>query len=199
MYDHMSINDDNITVDRGLSLIKLIRLVTLATAGNGYLNFMGNEFGHPEWIDFPRQGNAWSYRYARRQWHLADDSSLKYHMLGQFDRDILNVLKIFKILEVSEPSLLYEHTNDKVIAFKRAELLFVLNFHPTCSYADYRFEAPPGKYRILIDSDATIYGGHGRLDPRQFYFTLMDELENRRGHLLSLYLPTRTGIVLQST
>ncbi|OIN96150.1 MAG: 1,4-alpha-glucan-branching enzyme [Deltaproteobacteria bacterium CG1_02_45_11] len=199
MYDHMSINDDNITVDRGLSLIKLIRLVTLATAGNGYLNFMGNEFGHPEWIDFPRQGNAWSYRYARRQWHLADDSSLKYHMLGQFDRDILNVLKIFKILEVSEPSLLYEHTDDKVIAFKRTGLLFVFNFHPTCSYADYRFEAPPGKYRILIDSDATIYGGHGRLDSKQFHFTLMDELENRRGHLLSLYLPTRTGIVLQST
>jgi 1,4-alpha-glucan branching enzyme len=198
MYDHMCFADDDIIVDRGMSLIKLIRLITLATADSGYLNFMGNEFGHPEWIDFPRDGNAWSYHYARRQWHLVDDSSLKYHLLGQFDRDLLNLIKQYKVLENPETHLLYEHTDDKVIAFKRANLLFVLNFHPTRSHADYRFEAPSGKYQILMDSDATLYGGHGRLDPKQFHFTCMDKSEKPPRHLLSLYLPTRTGIVLKS-
>jgi 1,4-alpha-glucan branching enzyme len=196
MYDHMRIDDDHIAVDRGIALIKMIRLITLTTAGHGYLNFMGNEFGHPEWIDFPRRENAWSYAYARRQWHLVDDPSLKYSLLGTFDRDMMHLAKTYRIFESSTPNLLYEHTSDKVIAFERAGLVCVFNFHVCRSYVDYRLGAPPGEYRIILDSDASKYGGHGRLDPDQSHFTLADNENRPFSHSLHLYLPTRTAIVL---
>jgi len=197
MYHHMRIGDENIKVDRGIALHKLIRFITLATAGNGYLNFIGNEFGHPEWIDFPREGNAWSYRYARRQWHLVDNPDLKYRFLARFDQDMITLAKRFRILEFSEIRLLYEHSDDKVFIFQRAGLLFVFNLHHARSHVDYRFEAPPGKYRIIIDSDAPEYGGHGRLQPDQYHMTLLDTSRDWKRYLLSLYLPTRTALVLQ--
>lgn len=196
MFSHMRVSDENIMVDRGIALHKLIRLITLTTAGSGYLNFMGNEFGHPEWIDFPREGNAWSYRYARRQWHLVDDPDLKYHFIAHFDRDMIALAKCFRILEFSGPHLLFEHLKDKVIAFERGGLLFVFNFHPTRSYDNYSFEVLPGKYRMIFESDASEYGGHGRLLADQYHLTLPDISRSKERHLLSLYLPTRTAIVL---
>ncbi len=197
MYYNMHIQDQNIGVDRGIALHKLIRLITMATAGNGYLNFMGNEFGHPEWIDFPREGNAWSYKHSRRQWHLADDTNLMYHFLLQFDHSMIALAKNFHLLESSWPRLMFEHSADKVIVFERAGLIFVFNFHPTISHLDYRLEAPAGKYKMILDSDALEYGGHGRLLPNQYHLTLADDSRNEKRHLLSLYIPTRTAIVLQ--
>jgi 1,4-alpha-glucan branching enzyme len=196
MYDHMMRDDKNIRVDRGIALHKLIRLITLATAGNGYLNFMGNEFGHPEWIDFPREGNGWSYRYARRQWSLADAEDLKYHYLNYFDRDMITMARGYRIINSSEPHLLHEHSDDKVIAFERANLLFVFNFHHSRSYSDYHIEAPPGKYRMILDSDDLKYGGHGRLKSNQYHFTISDTAFGKMHHSISLYIPTRTALVL---
>jgi 1,4-alpha-glucan branching enzyme len=172
----------------------MIRLITLATAGYGYLNFMGNEFGHPEWIDFPRRENDWSYKYARRQWQLADDPNLKYALLNQFDRDMIRLANRYRILDSPGPYLLCEHNDDKVLAFIRSGLVFVFNFHPDRSHTDYGIETAPGKYRMILDSDTLSYGGHGRLTPDQIHFTLQKE---EKGHYLSLYLPTRTAIVLK--
>jgi 1,4-alpha-glucan branching enzyme len=196
MYDHMQVTDENLIVDRGISLHKLIRLITLTTADKGYLNFMGNEFGHPEWIDFPREGNCWSFRYARRQWHLADDTSLRYHFLSLFDRDMLSLARNYEILKSGEPLLLVEHNSDNVLAFTRAGLIFAFNFHPTNSYVDYRFEALPGKYKLVLDTDEKEYGGHQRLLKDQHYYTLVDTSASARKHVLSLYLPSRTALVL---
>jgi len=197
MYDAMYSRSENLKVDRGMALHKLIRLITLSTAGNGYLNFMGNEFGHPEWIDFPREGNNWSFKYARRQWHLVDDDNLKYRFLANFDRDMILLATRFKLLESSGPHLLYEHSDDKVIVFRRAELVFVFNFHPACSYTDYRFEAAPGKYQMFFNSDAAEYGGHSRLIPDQYHLTLHDPLKQQDRNMLSLYIPNRTALVLK--
>jgi len=198
MYDHMSVSDENIIVDRGIALHKLIRFLTLCTAGNGYLNFMGNEFGHPEWIDFPRKENSWSYFYARRQWRLVDDTNLKYHFLARFDRDMIALAKQYRLLEFPGLHLLFEHINDKVVVFKRGRLLFAFNFHPTRSHDNYRFDAPHGKYRMILDTDATEYGGHGRLMPDQFHMTGVAASGSEKRNLLSLYLPTRTAIVLEA-
>jgi len=197
MYEHMTVNDENFRVDRGIALHKLIRMITLATAGNGYLNFIGNEFGHPEWIDFPRPGNNWSYHYARRQWHLVDDLSLKYHLLANFDRSMIALAKSFYLLDSPAPMLLYENSSDKIIAFRRAGLLFAFNFHPTRSFTDYCFDAPSGTYEMLFDSDAKEYGGYGRLIPGQEHHTLSDKAKNPKRRFISLYLPTRTGLVLK--
>ena len=197
MYDCMSIGCENLRVDRGLALHKLIRFITLSTADSGYLNFMGNEFGHPEWIDFPRTGNNWSFKYARRQWHLLDDTNLKYRFLAEFDKDMISLAKRFKLLDSQRPHLLYEHSDDKVISFRRKTLIFVFNFHPARSYTDYSFEAPPAKYRMIFTSDAPEYGGHSRLVPDQYHQTLHDTSKGYDRNFLSLYIPNRTAIVLQ--
>ena len=179
-----------------VSLMTSASLAPLATAGSGYLNFMGNEFGHPEWVDFPRPGNNWSYHYARRQWHLLDAPDLKYRFLAQFDREMIGLARGHRILETGTPHLHYEHVEDKIIAFERAGLLFVFNFHPTRSRADYPVDAPPGTYRMILDSDASPFGGKGRLAADQVHFTRPAGDTNHPKNQLSLYLPNRTAVVL---
>ena len=196
IYHHMSLEDTDPTVDRAMALHKMIRLITLATAASGYLNFMGNEFGHPDWIDFPREGNNWSFHYARRQWHLLDDPHLKYHRLARFDRRMIALFERFGLLAAGDPSLLWSHEADKILAFTRAGWVFAFNFHPTQSFAGYGIPAPPGRYRMELDSDDSAVGGHGRLKPSQIHHTLA-ETNNPWGNRLSLYLPSRTGIVLR--
>ncbi len=199
MYDQMHVDFENLKVNRGLALQKMICLITLTTAGNGYLNFMGNEFGHPEWIDFPREGNNWSYHYARRQWHLVDDPNLKYQFLACFDRDMIQMATSHHLLDSDNLRLLYEYDDDKIIIFKRADLLFAFNFHPQQSYPDYRIEAPPGAYRMLLSSDDPRYGGHGRLEIGQEHLTQPQKGTRAKTHFLSIYLPSRTGMVLQNS
>ena len=199
MYHHMGIDDNNSKVARGIPLHKMIRLITLSTASNGYLNFMGNEFGHPDWIDFPREGNNWSFKYARRQWHLEDDAHLKYHLLARFDHDMITLAQTHHLLETSDPQLLHENSSKKIIAFKRADLIFVFNFNPNLSFTDYRFEAPPGKYNMILDCDAKKYGGYDRLNPQQTHFTIVNNTAGRTQNMLSLYLPARSAFVLCPT
>jgi 1,4-alpha-glucan branching enzyme len=196
MYHHMSVDDADLAVDRAMALHKMIRLVTLATAGSGYLNFMGNEFGHPDWIDFPRQGNNWSYFYARRQWHLLDDPRLKYRLLARFDRRMIALFSRFDLLAQGDPSLLWKHDGDKVLAFSRAGWIFAFNFHPSQSFAGYGIPAPRGAYQLVLDTDHPDFGGHGRLQPEQVQDTSVAE-DNPWGNRLSLYLPSRTGIVFK--
>jgi 1,4-alpha-glucan branching enzyme len=197
MYWHMQTGDDHLRVDRGMALHKMIRLITMATAGSGYLNFMGNEFGHPEWIDFPREANHWSFTYARRQWYLVDDPNLKYRYLAHFDRDMIALAKEYRIFGSGEPRLLHEHGENKVIAFEHAGLVFVFNFHPNTSHFGYRTDAPPGKYRVVLDSDGPDYGGHGRLAPDQEHVTFFEAAQGGGRNLLSLYLPARAAMVLE--
>ena len=196
MYDHMHIQDDHLGVNRGVALHKIIRLITLATAGGGYMNFMGNEFGHPEWIDFPRQGNNWSYHYARRQWHLVDDPQLKYHLLARFDHEMITLARQHRLLASIGPHLLVEHGSDHVICFERAGMIFAFNFHPDRSFEDYRFPAPAGTYRTILDSDAIQYGGHGRNQPGQIHHSIVDAKTDKSPPHLSLYLPSRSAQVL---
>ncbi len=198
IYDHMHADDDHQGVFRGVALHKMIRLITLATAGHGYLNFMGNEFGHPEWIDFPREGNNWTYRYARRQWHLADDPQLKYRQLAEFDRSMIALSSAHDILSAGPANLLWEHDQDKVLIFQRGSLLFAFNFHPSLSHSGYQFQAPPGRYAIVLNSDDPQFGGHARVDNGQHHFTLTPNSENQPSHRLSLYLPSRTALVLKA-
>jgi 1,4-alpha-glucan branching enzyme len=195
IYDWMRVEDKDLRVERGLALHKMIRLITLAAAGHGYLNFMGNEFGHPEWIDFPREGNNWSYRYARRQWSLADNMGLKYHFLSCFDQAMIALAREHSLLDMPEIRLIREHTEDKVLIFQRGPLMLAFNFHPIRSYTDYGFTAPSGEYRMILDTDAPAYGGHSRLIPNQHHVTIPASSNNE--HTLHLYLPARTALVLE--
>lgn len=198
MYWHMMVGDNNYTVDRGIALHKMIRLVTLATINGGYLNFMGNEFGHPEWIDFPRQGNGWSYKYARRQWDLVDREDLKYKFLGKFDEDIINMVRKSKNFQASPVEKLWDKDDDQVLVFKRKDLVFVFNFNPTQSFADYGFLAPIGEYTHDLDSDEPKYGGYGNIDVKVNHFTQHDELYAEHGlGWLKLYIPARSVQVLK--
>lgn len=192
MYTSMLVTDNNIDVERGMALHKVIRLVTIATAGDGYLNFMGNEFGHPEWIDFPREGNNWSFSYARRQWNLSNDQKLKYHFLNEFDKEMIQLIKSENTLS-SGPEIIVQHTSDQILVFKRGSLLFVFNFNPTTSFVDYGFNADSGKYEVMLNSDNCLFGGQNRNDDTIQPVTHSEEGVDK----LKLYLPNRSAIVLK--
>ncbi len=192
IYTGMSVFDTNIVIDRGMALHKMARLLTLSTAGDGYLNFMGNEFGHPEWIDFPREGNNWSYDHARRQWSLVDDRNLKFHFLNEFDKEMIALAKM-KYFFSDTPEPVVRNNEQQVLVFRRGDYLFVFNFNPTQSFTDYMFEAQVGKYIISLDTDSKRFGGFGRQDDNLEHFTLSRDGKN----WLSLYLPARSGFVLK--
>ncbi len=196
MYDSMHAGSLSLEVDRGVAIHKMARLATIAAAANGYLNFMGNEFGHPEWIDFPREGNNWSYHYARRQWSLAANDSLRYQYLYRFDRQMLKLIKDGEVFDTL-PQLLKADETALILAFERNGLIFIFNFHPTLSPTDYCLEVLPGEYRLILDSDAAEFGGFGRVQPDQHYFTIPEQVDAAVCHRLHLYLPARTAIVLQ--
>jgi len=195
MYDFMSVDKLNINVNRAIALHKMIRLLTLATAGEGYLNFMGNEFGHPEWIDFPRLGNDWSYAYARRQWHLAEDKNLAYYYLNIFDRDMINLAKKNKIFEKAKPFAIVQNSSDMILAFKRKNLLFVFNFNTTKSFFDYGIEIEEGDYTIVLDSDNPKYLGFNRIDEKMHYSTIYNQATKK--HYLHIYAINRAVVVFQ--
>jgi 1,4-alpha-glucan branching enzyme len=199
MYWHMAINDQNMTVDRGIALHKMIRLVTASTINGGYLNFMGNEFGHPEWIDFPRQENGWSYKYARRQWHLVDSPDLKYQYLGNFDKALIRLIGEMKQFHTAPLYKVWDNDRDQVLAFRRNDLVFVFNFNPVKSFTGYGFLVPPGKYKVVLNSDDPSFGGFGLTDDSIEHLTVHDPLyEKEEKEWLKLYLPARTAYVLRS-
>ena len=198
MYWHFKKGDENYTVERGIALHKMIRLATAGTINGGYLNFMGNEFGHPEWIDFPREGNGWSYKYARRQWNLVDNKELCYHYLGDFDRYMLKVIKSEKDMQKTHVTEIWHNDGDQVYAFQRGELLFFFNFSPFRSYADYGFMVKAGTYQYLLNTDDVKFGGKGFNDDSLRHLTIYDRELARDGKgWLKLYLPARSACVLR--
>ena len=196
MYFSMDKLSRNLEVDRGIALHKMIRLLTLATSGNGYLNFMGNEFGHPEWIDFPRLGNNWSYQYARRQWSLASNKLLRFGFLDEFDRQMITLFRKSRIFRGESPRLFHDNQNGQVLGFERDDMYFAFNFSPVHSYPDYGLNASPSKYKIVLDTDDIIFGGQGRIDHTISYRTLSGKV-GLPGNHLRLYLPSRTALVLK--
>jgi 1,4-alpha-glucan branching enzyme len=197
MYFSMRKDQPNLAVDRGIALHKMIRLATLSCAGGAYLNFMGNEFGHPEWIDFPREGNGWSYQHARRIWSIAENPELRFHWLLDFDRDMINLVKQERLLEEPYVQWITDNTADQVLAFRRKELLFIFNFNPYKSFEGYGIQIHPSKYKIILQTDAHAYGGFNRIDDRMTYYSI-PESGLGSTHYLKIYLPARTAIVLKS-
>lgn len=198
MYWHFKKGDENERAHRGIALHKMIRLATASAMNGGYLNFMGNEFGHPEWIDFPREGNGWSHKYARRQWNLVDNDELDYHYLGDFDRAMLETFKSEEGFVDTPVQEIWHNDGDQTLAFMRGSLVFVFNFSPTRSYTDYGFLVPEGSYEVVLNTDATQYGGHGLADDSVIHFTLPDPLYagDHKGWL-KLYIPARSAVVLR--
>ena len=198
MYWHFRKGDENFMVDRGIALHKMIRLLTASTMNGGYLNFMGNEFGHPEWIDFPREGNGWGYKYARRQWNLVDNKDLCYHYLGDFDEAMLKVIKSVKNFQKTPVVEVWHNDGDQILAFSRGDLLFVFNFSPDRSYTDYGFIVPQGSYDVVLNTDSKLYGGNEFADDSVRHFTNYDPIYERDGKgWLKLYIPARSAVVLR--
>lgn len=197
MYTNMSVlTPFTPVIDRGIQLHKMIRLITQVLGGEAYLDFEGNEFGHPEWLDFPRVGNDESYWYARRQFNLIKDDLLRYKLLYNFDRAMNTTEDKFVWLNCEPAYISLKHEGDKILAFERNNKLFIFNFHPTNSYTDYRIGVDkPGTYKIILNTDREEYGGHGRIDESTSFFTT-DMAWNDRSNYIQVYVPTRTAIVL---
>ncbi|KAJ4990586.1 1,4-alpha-glucan-branching enzyme [Stagonosporopsis vannaccii] len=197
MYTNMSVLSElTPVIDRGLSLHKMIRLITHGLGGEGYLNFEGNEFGHPEWLDFPREGNGNSFDYARRQFNLVDDDLLRYRFLNEFDSKMQWTEEKYGWLHSPQAYVSLKHEGDKVIVFERAGLLWIFNFHPSNSFTDYRVGVEQeGTYRIVLSSDSKAFGGHGNIAEDTRFFTTPFAWNDRK-NFLQVYIPTRTAIVL---
>lgn len=195
MYYSMHKQSVNLNIDRGIALHKMIRLISFATSGGAYLNFMGNEFGHPEWIDFPREGNQWSYKYARRQWSLLHNKSLRYHYLADFDSRMLQLAENLSFI-ANTCQKIHENPADMVFAFSRGELLFIFNFNPQKSFAGYGIQVKGSKYQCILNVDSPAFGGHGNIADNQIHYA------QREGGVsglnwLHVYLPCRTALVMK--
>ncbi len=198
MYWHMQKGDENYTVNRGIALHKMIRLLTATTINGGYLNFMGNEFGHPEWIDFPREGNGWSCKYARRQWDLVDNKNLTYHYMADFDENMLKVIKSVKDFQATPIQEIWHNDGDQVLVYQRKDFIFVFNFNPKQSFSDYGFLVAPGAYEVILNTDSVQFGGNGFSDDTITHFTISDPLyKKEKKEWLKLYIPARTAMVLR--
>lgn len=175
MYKSMSKFTESMIIDRGIALHKMIRMFTISTGGQAYLNFMGNEYGHPDWIDFPRQGNNWSFQYARRQWSLLKDTTLKYEYLYLFDKAMIEFIKEHQLLEVGFPELLYIHEDDKVIAFRLGLFVFVFNWNVDKSFENYRIPVSErGDYSVILNSDDAKFGGFNRITGDSLHISFDD-------------------------
>lgn len=190
MYWHMKKGDPSLIIDRGVALHKMIRMITLVAGGEGYMNFIGNEFGHPEWIDFPREGNDWSYKHARRQWSLVDNPELRFDEMGAFDKAMLTLSAKLGVLAADPAQVVHLDEYNKVVILERNNCLFAFNFHWEHSIFDYRFRPhTPADFELMLSSDDKVFGGHGRVEG----FTASTDQYGE----ISIYLPTRTVLVLQ--
>ena len=198
MYWHFKKGDENYMAHRGIALHKMIRLLTASTINGGYLNFMGNEFGHPEWIDFPREGNGWSHQHARRQWNLVDNKELCYHYLGDFDKEMVHLLRSVKDMQDTPVVEIWHNDGDQVLAYSRKNLIFVFNFHPNKSFTDYGFLVPKGAYDVVLNTDNPDFGGFGSSDDSIRHFTNFDPMYKKdKKEWLKLYIPARSAVVLK--
>ena len=198
IYTGMSKDHSSLKVDRGIALHKMMKLFTFGLGGEAYLNFMGNEFGHPEWVDFPREGNGNSYKFARRQWNLADDDNLKYKQWSKFDSDMNKLDEKYPLLYLySHQYVTLTNNEDKVVVYERGKLVFVFNFHPHKSFENYKIGTFWNSDHIsVLDTDSSEYGGQNRLDwNRKNFLPLYEEGWNNRPYSINVYLPSRTAIV----
>ena len=194
MYTKMTKFAESLIIDRGIALHKMIRLITASVAGEGYLNFMGNEFGHPEWIDFPREGNGWSYHYCRRQWSLVDDTNLRYRELNEFDKAMVKLLKKGDLLSLPAENR-WQHQEDKILIYTKGDTVFVFNFHPTRSFDGYFIPVgAKGTYKVVLSTDDGEFGGFSRIDTAQKYKATVTPA----GWIgFNCYLPCRSAMVFK--
>ncbi len=197
LYTNMSVFTPSLRIARGVALHKLIRLLTFSLGGEGYLNFMGNEFGHPEWIDFPRAGNNNSYWYARRQWHLVDDETLYYRHLNAFDLALQRLDEKYHLLADTDVQLLFIHEDAKQLVYSRGGLVFVFNLHPTVSVSDWRIPVPKKKdYRLILNTDEELFGGYGAVENNDYPW--QNVAAEGYTQSIQLYVPARSAQVILS-
>lgn len=195
MYWHMAKDDRNFIIDRAIALHKMIRWITISMGADGYLNFMGNEFGHPEWIDFPREGNGYSFDYARRQWSLADADYLKYDWLKKWDAKMLDEVKKYK-QQGNMIFRLWLDNDRKIIAYRNGDLIYIFNFHPQNSYDSFAVPIHDlGDFKVILDTDQEEFGGLGRIAHDVTYTS--KRLENTDYDGIEIYIPSRTAMVLK--
>lgn len=209
MYYGMEDGSNNDVVNRGIALHKMIRIITSALGGEGYLNFMGNEFGHPEWIDFPRDdtydtstgefipGNGGSHDKCRRQWSLADAEGLKYKYMNAYDKALMHLDKAFGFMNAPHTYISRKDEADKLVVYERGDLVFVLNFHPYNSYSDYRVGCyKPGTYKVVLSSDEGVFGGWSNVSKyNDAVFSTQDGDYDNRPCSMQVYAPSRTAVV----
>jgi 1,4-alpha-glucan branching enzyme len=197
MYDQMGKSSSSIVIDRAIALHKMIRFITISLGSEGYLNFMGNEFGHPEWIDFPREGNNWSFQHCRRQWSLPDNPDLRYAYLNRFDQVMLRFMQEEALMGGGIPRILWLDQDRKIIAYRKKDFVFIFNFHPTQSYPGFQLPIhETAKFQVVLDTDEEQFGGQNRINHQITYNSgAVSQFPDFAG--IEIYSPSRTAMVLK--
>ena len=127
-----------------------------------------------------------------------DNPDLDYHFLGDFDREMLKVLKMEKNLPKLPVVEIWHNDGDQVLAYMRGDLVFIFNFSPTRSFTDYGFLVPTGSYDVVLNTDAKKFGGNGFADDTMTHLTNYDPAYvDDHKEWLKLYIPARSAVVLK--
>lgn len=197
MYWHMDKASQSLEIERAIALHKMVRFITISLGCEGYLTFMGNEFGHPEWIDFPREGNGWSFKHCQRLWSLADNHFLRYEDLKHFEIAMIGLMKGESLLGGGIPQPLWMDQACKILAFRKKDHVFLFNFHPNDSFEG--FELPiheDGVFQVVLDTDERQFGGQARIDHKTVYETCQLTAHPEYAGI-RVYSPCRTAMVLK--
>ncbi len=194
MYDGMVRTYHSPRMDSAIDYHKLIRFATAVLSGGGYLNFMGNEFGHPEWIDFPREGNGWSFHHARRQWSLVHDPFCKFAYLSNFDYALMAHLERHNLPAAPQANAIWLDEQKNLMIFSRGRQLYVINWHPTQSQEHvfvHRGE-DESDWRVALSTDDPDFGGQGRIAHDVVY----TPTDTPYGRGFFVYVPARCAMAL---
>merc|ERR1712048_30309 len=189
----MGVMENHPLVTRGLSLLKLTKLLVASLGGNANLTWMGNEFGQIDPVDMPRPANGFNEEYSRIKYELADNAELKFKQLEAFEVELNHAAHSFRWLACPKHVVLAQTEEDKVIAYARGGCIFVFNFHPSREHKDYSILVPADVIevdllRCVLDTNNQRFGGTASTG----------ESKTRRSGYIQACLPPRTAMVFAS-
>ncbi|CAL5392773.1 unnamed protein product [Camellia sinensis] len=191
-------SDKRALLFRGCSLHKMIRLITFTIGGHAYLNFMGNEFGHPKRVEFPMESNNFSFSLANRRWDLLENGV--HSELLYFDKDMMNMDENERILSRGLPNIHHVNDTTMVTSYSRGPLLFIFNFHPTTSYENYSVGVEEaGEYQVILNTDEKKYGGQALIAQDQYIQRTISKRIDGLRNCLVVPLPYRSAQVYKLT
>ena len=193
MYTDMHAETQSHDVHLAVAVVNVAKSIVFFLGGEAWMSFIGNEFGHPDWVEFPTPDNDDCFEYAYRKWYLATDSALMYEKMAAFDRDLMHQRKIAVTWDESYMTAPLLDDNRKLSVFHRDRVVLVCNTTTDVSYEDVWVPVPEqGNYRVILSTEEHRYGGYGRVNENMQYATIAVD----GNAYIRLYVPSMSAIFM---